>query len=70
MNDKIVELEEYKTMINNKKNLDNKTISLDELPLEELEVLNKLYRGEVSKLSQEVKALKEENIKLKRLLGK
>ena len=70
MNDKIVELEEYKTMINNKKNLDNKTISLDELPLEELEDLNKLYRGEVSKLSQEVKALEEENIKLKRLLGK
>ena len=68
MNDKIVELEEYKTMINNKKNLDNKTISLDELPLEELEDLNKLYRGEVSKLSQEVKALEEENKKLKRLL--
>lgn len=70
MNDKIVELEEYKTMINNKKNLDNKTISLDELPLEELEDLNKLYRGEVSKLSQEVKTLEEENINLKRLLGK
>ncbi len=70
MNDKIVELEEYKTMINNKKNLDNKTINLDELPLEELEDLNKLYRGEISKLSQEVKALEEENIKLKRLLGK
>ena len=68
MNDKIVELEEYKTMINNKKNLDNKTISLDELALEELEDLNKLYRGEVSTLSQEVKALEEENIKLKRLL--
>lgn len=70
MNDKIVELEEYKTMINNKKNLDNKNISLDELPLEELEDLNKLYRGEVSNLLQEVKALEEENIKLKRLLGK
>lgn len=70
MNDKIVDLEECKTMINNKKNLDNKTISLDELPLEELEDLNKLYRGEVSKLSQEVKTLEEENIKLKRLLGK
>ncbi len=66
MNDKIVELEEYKTMINNKNNLDNKTISLDELPLEELEDLNKLYRGEVSNLLQEVKALEEENIKLKK----
>ncbi len=38
--------------------------------LKNLKILNKLYRGEVSKLSQEVKALEEENIKLKRLLGK
>ena len=36
--------------------------------LKNLKILNKLYRGEVSKLSQEVKALEEENIKLKRLL--
>ena len=70
MNDKLIELEEYKNMINNKKNLDNGTVSLDELSLEEIEDVSKLYGSEVSKLSQEVKILEEENIKLKRLLGK
>lgn len=70
MNDKIVKLEEYKNMINNKNDLDNKAISLDDLSLEEMEDVNKLYKSEVSKLSQEVKALEEENMKLKRLLGK
>ncbi|MDY3798253.1 MAG: hypothetical protein SO067_03975 [Bacilli bacterium] len=70
MNDKIIELEEYKNLIQNKNDLDNKIKEIDDLSLEELEDLNKLYRGEVSKLSQEVKALEEENIKLKRLLGK
>lgn len=70
MNDKLIELEEYKNMINNKKNLDNGAITLDELSLEEIEDVSKLYKSEVSKLSQEVKVLEEENIKLKRLLGK
>lgn len=70
MNDKIVKLEEYKNMINNKNDLDNKAISLDDLSLEEMEDVNKLYKSEVSKLSQEVKALEEENMKLKRLLEK
>ena len=70
MNDKIVKLEDYKTMIKNKNDLDNKAISLDDLSLEEMEDVNKLYKSEVSKLSQEVKALEEENVKLKRLLGK
>lgn len=70
MNDKIVELEEYKNMINNKNDLDNGTVSLDELSLEEIEDVSKLYGSEVSKLSQEIKILEEENIKLKRLLGK
>lgn len=70
MNDKLIELEEYKNMINNKKNLDNGAITLDELSLEEIEDVSKLYGSEVYKLSQEVKVLEEENIKLKRLLGK
>ena len=70
MNDKIIELEEYKNMLNNKKNLDNKTITLDELSLEEIEDVNKLYKSEVTKLSREVKYLEEENKKLKVLLQK
>lgn len=70
MNDKVIELEEYKNMISNKKNLDNRTISLDDLSLEEIEDVNKLYRGEISKLSQEVNILEAENKRLKRLLEK
>ncbi len=70
MNDKIIELEEYKNIINNKNNLDNGTTNVEELSLEELEDVSKLYRSEVTKLSQEVQVLEEENIKLKRLLEK
>ena len=70
MNDKIIELEEYRTMIDNKKNLDNGTITLDELPLEELEDVKKIYHSEVSRLSQEVNILEEENKRLRKLLEK
>lgn len=68
MNDKIIELEEYKNLIQNKNDLDNKIKEIDDLSLEELEDVNKIYKSEVSKLSQEVKLLEEENKKLKRLL--
>ena len=68
MNDKIIELEEYKNLIENKNDLDNKIKEIDDLSLEELEDVNKLYKSEVSKLSQEVQLLEEENKKLKRLL--
>lgn len=68
MNDKIIELEEYKNLIQNKNDLDNKIKEIDDLSLEELEDVNKLYKIEVSKLSQEVQLLEEENQKLKRLL--
>ena len=54
MNDKVIELEEYKNLIQNKNDLDNKIKEIDDLSLEELEDLSKLYKGEVSKLSQEV----------------
>lgn len=70
MNDKIIELEEYKNLIENKKNLDNKTKSIDEFSLEELEDVSKLYISEISKLSGEVNYLEEENKRLKKLLGK
>ena len=42
----------------------------DDLSLEELEDLSKLYKGEVSKLSQEVQILEEENKRLRKLLEK
>lgn len=70
MTDKITELEEYKRMAKIKKDLDNKTISLNELSLEEIEDVNKIYSSEVYKLSQEVQLLDEKNKKLKELLEK
>ena len=69
MNDKIIELKEYKNIIENKKELDNKVKTVDDLSLEELEDVSNLYQNEVSKLSQEVNILEKENKKLKVLKG-
>lgn len=69
MNDKIIELKEYKNIIENKKGLDNKVKTVDDLSLEELEDVSNLYQNEVSKLSQEVSILEKENKKLKILKG-
>lgn len=69
MNDKIIELKEYKNIIENKKELDNKGKTVDDLSLEELEDVSNLYQNEVSKLSQEVSILEKENKKLKVLKG-
>ena len=69
MNDKIIELKEYKNIIENKKGLDNKGKTVDDLSLEELEDVSNLYQNEVSKLSQEVNILEKENKKLKILKG-
>lgn len=69
MNDEIIELKEYKNIIENKKELDNKVKTVDDLSLEELEDVSNLYQKEVSKLSQEVNILEKENKKLKVLKG-
>ena len=69
MNDKIIELKEYKNIIENKKELDNKVKTVDDLSLEKLEDVSNLYQNEVSKLSQEVSILEKENKKLKVLKG-
>lgn len=69
MNDEIIELKEYKNIIENKKGLDNKVKTVDDLSLEELEDISNLYQKEVYKLSQEVSILEKENKKLKVLKG-
>ena len=69
MNDKIIELKEYKNIIENKKELDNKVKTVDDLSLEELEGVRFLYAKEVIKLLQEVNKLEEENKKLKMFFG-
>lgn len=70
MNKKIVELEEYKNLLENKNGLDNGTKNIDDLSLEELEDVNKLYIHEVFSLAQEIQRLEEENKRLRRILGK
>ena len=69
MNDEVIELKKYKNIIINKKELDNKVKTVDDLSLEELEDVSNLYQNEVSKLSQEVNILEKENKKLKILKG-
>ena len=66
MNDKIVELNK---LIENKKELDNRLKTVNDLSLEELEGVRFLYAKEVIKLLQEVNKLEEENKKLKMFLG-
>lgn len=64
MNNKIIELESHKDSLINKKKLDNKEIELDELLLDEVEGVKKLYINEIISLEKEIKALREENIRL------
>ena len=64
MNNKIIELESHKDSLINKKKLDNKEIELDGLLLDEVEGVKKLYINEIMSLEQEIKALREENIRL------
>ena len=77
MDNKIVELEKYKRDIQNKNDLDNKSITLDELSIEELDGVSKLYRDEIKYLTEDIKKrvdnierLKQENKKLKKILGR
>lgn len=77
MVNKIVELERYKKDIQNKNNLDNKSITLEELSIEELDGVSKLYRNEIKDLTDDIKnvvedieRLKQENKKLRKILGK
>ncbi len=70
MNDKITYLEEYKRSLENKKDLDNGTIKVDDISLEELEDVKDLYKNEITKLTTDIKELEKENIRLKRILNK
>ena len=70
MNEKIIELKEYKQLIENKIGLDNGTTCVDNLSLEELEDVNKLYLKEAYKIAKEIQGLEKENKRLKKLLEK
>lgn len=70
MNDRVIELEEYKNSLKNKKCIDTGEITTDDLSLEELEDVSKLYRSEINSLSKEIKEINEENKVLRKLLEK
>lgn len=75
MKDTILVLEEYKRDIKNKNDLDNGTITLEELSLEELDGVSNLYMKEITKINREIEQrtknierLKQENSYLKKLI--
>ena len=77
MDKRIIELEKYKRDIENKKDIDNNDITLEELSIDELEGITKLYKDEIKYLSEDIKArvkniaiLEKNNKILRKMLGK
>ena len=77
MDKRIIELEKYKRDIENKKDIDNNDITLEELSIDELESITKLYKDEIKYLSEDIKArvkniaiLEKNNKILRKMLGK
>lgn len=62
--DNIIELEEYKRILELKNKLDNGEITSDNIELEDLEKINEMYTYEVKELDKKIKELKQENIRL------
>lgn len=77
MDKRIIELEKYKRDIENKKDIDNNNITLEELSIDELEGITKLYKDEIKYLSEDIKKrvknisiLEKNNKMLRKMLGK
>lgn len=75
MRNSIIVLEEYKRNLTNKKNLDNGTISLEDLSLEELDGVSSLYISEIKNINREIEQrknnierLQQENNHLRKLV--
>ncbi len=76
MSNKIIKLEEYRNNLQNKIDLDNNNITIDELSLEEIEGVNKLYKMEIKELTKDIEKraknierLEKENKMLRKILG-
>ena len=67
--DNIIELEEYKRILELKNKLDNGEITNDNIELNDLDKINEIYAFEVRKLEGKINELKKENIRLKMLKG-
>ena len=75
MKHSIIFLEEYIRNLTKKKNLDNGTISLADLSLEELDGVSSLYISEIKNINKEIEQrknnierLKQENSYLRKLV--
>ena len=67
--DNIIELEEYKRILDLKNKLDNGEITSDNIELYDLEKINEMYTYEVKELNEKIIELRKENIRLKILKG-
>lgn len=65
MKNDIILLEKYKKNLINKRKLDNGTISVENLSLEELDGVNSLYINEIKNINKEIKQRKNNIEKLK-----
>ena len=61
MNKDIIDLQDYRNNLENKKKIESNEITLDYLDLEQIEGLKKLYIEEIKKLDEEIKELKKKN---------
>ena len=75
MKNSVILLEEYKRNLTNKKDLDNGTITVEDLSLEELEGVSGLYISEIKNINREIEQrknnierLKQENSHLRKLI--
>lgn len=60
MKNSVILLEEYKRNLTNKKNLDNGTITVEDLSLEELDGVSSLYVSEIKNITREIEQTKKE----------
>ena len=75
MKNSVILLEEYKRNLTNKKRLDNGTITVEDLSLEELDGVSSLYTSEIKNITREIEQtknnierLKQENSYLRKLV--
>ena len=75
MKNSVILLEEYKRNLTNKKDLDNGTINVEDLSIEELDGVSSLYISEIKNINREIdqrknniEILKQENSHLRKLI--
>lgn len=60
MKNSVILLEEYKRNLTNKKRLDNGTVTVEDLSLEELDGVSGLYVSEIKNITREIEQTKKE----------